>query len=63
VFSGDEADVVKRIQDILDNYVKPAVEMDGGAIQFKSFKDGKVWQISQLGLKGRPKNSFKFELA
>jgi Fe-S cluster biogenesis protein NfuA len=54
VFSGDEADVVKRIQDILDNYVKPAVEMDGGAIQFKSFKDGKVNLMLQGSCSGCP---------
>lgn len=54
VFSGDEADIVKRIQDILENYVKPAVEMDGGAIQFKSFKDGKVNLMLQGSCSGCP---------
>ena len=54
VFSGDESDVVKRIQEILDNYVKPAVEMDGGAIQFKSFKDGKVNLMLQGSCSGCP---------
>src|SRR4051812_19888358 len=28
----DDSDVVKRIKELLENYVKPAVEMDGGAI-------------------------------
>jgi len=36
--SADDDDVVKRIKELLENYVKPAVEMDGGAIQFKSCK-------------------------
>lgn len=54
VLSSDEADVVKRIQDILENYVKPAVEMDGGAIQFKSFKDGKVNLALQGSCSGCP---------
>ena len=40
--SADDNDVVKRIKELLENYVKPAVEMDGGAIQFKSFENGKV---------------------
>lgn len=31
-----------RIASILDEYVKPAVEQDGGAIDFKSFNDGIV---------------------
>ena len=28
--AADDDDVVKRIKELLDNYVKPAVEMDGG---------------------------------
>lgn len=46
--SADDDDVVKRIKEMLDNYVRPAVEMDGGAIQFKSYKDG----IVNLALQG-----------
>ena len=38
----DDDDVVVRVKELLENYVKPAVEMDGGAIQFKSYKDGVV---------------------
>ena len=37
--SADDDDVVKRIKELLENYVKPAVEMDGGAIQFKSYNE------------------------
>ena len=40
--SADDNDVVKRIKELLENYVKPAVEMDGGAIQFKSFEIGRA---------------------
>ncbi len=32
----------KKISDILDEYIRPAVEQDGGAIQFKSFENGIV---------------------
>ena len=38
----DDGDVVKRVKELLENYVKPAVEMDGGAIQFISYDDGVV---------------------
>jgi Fe-S cluster biogenesis protein NfuA len=31
-----------KIKDLLDKYVKPAVQMDGGHIEFKSFEDGVV---------------------
>lgn len=33
----------EQIKDLLDNFVRPAVEQDGGAIDFKAFKDGKVY--------------------
>jgi Fe-S cluster biogenesis protein NfuA len=31
-----------KIKDLLDKYVKPAVQMDGGHIEFKSFENGTV---------------------
>ncbi len=31
--------VVSKIKEVLENYVKPAVEMDGGAIQYKEFDE------------------------
>lgn len=46
--SGDDSDVVLRIKELLENYVKPAVEMDGGAISFKSYNQG----IVSLSLQG-----------
>jgi len=50
----DDDDVVKRIKELLDNYVKPAVEMDGGAIQFKSYDDGVVNLMLQGSCSGCP---------
>jgi len=44
----DEPDLDRRIKEILDEYVKPAVEQDGGAISFASFHDGVV----KVNLKG-----------
>lgn len=35
-------DIEFKIIELLDEYVKPAVENDGGAIHFKSFENGKV---------------------
>ena len=42
VASADDDDVVKRVKELLESYVKPAVEMDGGAIQFKNYENGTV---------------------
>jgi NFU1 iron-sulfur cluster scaffold homolog, mitochondrial len=50
----DDSDVVKRIKELLDNYVRPAVEMDGGAIQFKSYDDGIVNLMLQGSCSGCP---------
>lgn len=52
--SADDHDVVKRIKELLENYVKPAVEMDGGAIQFKSYNDGVVNLMLQGSCSGCP---------
>ena len=50
----EDGDVVKRIKELLENYVKPAVEMDGGAIQFKKFEDGVVTLMLQGSCSGCP---------
>jgi len=44
----EENDSESRIKAALDKYVRPAVEMDGGAISYVSFTDG----ILTLSLKG-----------
>ena len=52
--AADDDDVVKRIKELLENYVKPAVEMDGGAIQFKSYDEGVVSLMLQGSCSGCP---------
>ena len=44
----EDTEVVRKIKELLDTHVKPAVEMDGGAISFKSFDHG----IVTVSLKG-----------
>lgn len=39
-FEGTDSEI--KIQQILEDYVRPAVEQDGGAIHYKSFTDGVV---------------------
>jgi NFU1 iron-sulfur cluster scaffold homolog, mitochondrial len=39
-FEGSETEI--KIQQILNDYVRPAVEQDGGAISYKSFNEGIV---------------------
>ena len=52
--SADDDGIVKRIKELLDNYVRPAVEMDGGAIQFKSYDAGTVNLAMQGSCSGCP---------
>ena len=54
IILSDDTDVVKRIKELLDNYVRPAVEMDGGAIQFKSYDEGTVSLMLQGSCSGCP---------
>ena len=52
--SEGDSDVVKRIKELLENYVKPAVEMDGGAIGFRGYDDGVVKLMMQGSCSGCP---------
>lgn len=54
IVNADDDDVVKRIKELLENYVKPAVEMDGGAIQFLSYNNGTVNLMMQGSCSGCP---------
>ena len=55
--TADDDDVVKRIKVLLEYYVKPAVEMDGGAIQFKSYENGVVNLTMQGSCSGCPSST------
>lgn len=52
--SDSDKDVVTRIKEMLENYVKPAVEMDGGAISFRGYDDGVVKLMLQGSCSGCP---------
>ena len=48
----DEA--VKKIKSILEKEIQPAVQRDGGFIQFDHYKDGKVYVKLQGACSGCP---------
>ena len=56
--NGNNEEIAKKIKELLDTHVKPAVERDGGAIQFKSYKDGKVSLVLQGACSGCPSAAF-----
>jgi NFU1 iron-sulfur cluster scaffold homolog, mitochondrial len=43
-----------KIKDLLEKYVKPAIQMDGGHIEFRSFQDGVVKLSLQGSCSGCP---------
>ena len=45
------------IKDLLDEYVRPAVEGDGGAIDFKGFEDGIVTVVLKGSCSGCPSST------
>jgi Fe-S cluster biogenesis protein NfuA len=49
-------EVITKIKEVLENYVKPAVEMDGGAIQYKEFdeEEGRLTVMLQGSCSGCP---------
>lgn len=53
----DDTDIEVKIKGILDEYIRPAVEMDGGAISFESFNEGKVKVLLQGACSGCPSST------
>lgn len=56
-YTGEEKELVKKIKGLIDTHVKPAVEMDGGNIEFKSFDKGVVTVIMQGACSGCPSST------
>lgn len=56
-YSEDDGEMVQRIKELIDTYVKPAVEMDGGNIEFKSYHDGVVTLTMQGACSGCPSST------
>lgn len=56
-YSEEESEIVQKIKDLIVTYVKPAVEMDGGNIEFKAFDQGKVIVTLQGACSGCPSST------
>ena len=50
----EETETIKKIKTILEEYIRPAVEQDGGAITYHSFRDGVVKVKLQGSCSGCP---------
>lgn len=54
---GGDTDTEKRIREILDNEIRPAVAMDGGDITFERFEGGVVYLYMQGSCSGCPSST------
>jgi len=59
VTESTDSEIITKIKNVLDQYVKPAVESDGGAISFHSFNEetGQVKVILQGSCSGCPSST------
>lgn len=53
----EETETIKKIKTILDEYIRPAVEQDGGAITYHSFQEGIVKVTLQGSCSGCPSST------
>jgi len=56
-YSDDEVEIVNKIKDLIETYVKPAVEMDGGNIEFSKYSQGTVTVLLQGSCSGCPSST------
>ena len=59
---GPYSEVVKRITDLLDTRVRPAVAQDGGDITFQSFEEGIVYLHMQGACAGCPSSTMTLKM-
>lgn len=55
--AGEETETEAKIKQVLDEYIRPAVEQDGGAIAFHSFENGVVKVLLQGSCSGCPSST------
>jgi NFU1 iron-sulfur cluster scaffold homolog, mitochondrial len=55
--AGEETETVKKIKEILEEYIRPAVEQDGGAITYHSYNNKKVTVSLQGSCSGCPSST------
>ena len=59
---GPHSEIVKKITDLLDTRVRPAVAQDGGDITFQSFQEGIVYLHMQGACAGCPSSTMTLKM-
>ena len=57
IHEGPDSEIIKKITDLLDTRVRPAVAQDGGDITFQSFQEGVVYLHMQGACAGCPSST------
>ena len=60
--SGEDADIVNQIKELLDTRVRPAVAQDGGDITFHGFERGVVYLHMQGACAGCPSSTITLKM-
>ena len=59
---GPNGEIVKKITDLLDTRIRPAVAQDGGDITFQSFEEGIVYLHMQGACAGCPSSTMTLKM-
>ena len=62
IHDGPDSEIVKKITDLLDTRVRPAVAQDGGDITFQSFDEGVVYLHMQGACAGCPSSTMTLKM-
>ena len=62
IHNGPDTEIVKKITDLLDTRVRPAVAQDGGDITFQSFEEGIVYLHMQGACAGCPSSTMTLKM-
>jgi Fe-S cluster biogenesis protein NfuA len=60
--TGADAEIERKIREILDNEIRPAVAMDGGDITFEKFENGVVYLFMQGSCSGCPSSTMTLKM-
>ena len=60
--TGEDAEIVNQIKDLLDSRVRPAVAQDGGDITFHGFEQGVVYLHMQGACAGCPSSTLTLKM-
>ena len=62
IHEGPDSEIIKKITDLLDTRVRPAVAQDGGDITFQSFQEGIVYLHMQGACAGCPSSTMTLKM-